>query len=93
MKNSISKTKMTATIVLVLLMASVTLMANVPVQPVQAQLAAEQQVTGPLPAGVTANYTRSTTAQLSFRPNPVGVGQIFLVNIWTTPATHAESNA
>jgi hypothetical protein len=89
MKNSISKTKMTATIALVLLMASFTLMANVPVQPVQAQLAAQQPVTGPLQTGVTVNYTRVTAAQLSFRPNPVGVGETILVNMWTTPAPGA----
>ncbi len=31
-----------------------------------------------------------TEAYLSFRPNPVGVNQTFLVNIWITPATHVS---
>ncbi len=31
-----------------------------------------------------------TEAYLSFRPNPVGLGQPFLVNIWITPATHVQ---
>jgi hypothetical protein len=31
-----------------------------------------------------------TEAYLSFRPNPVGLNQPFLVNIWITPATHVQ---
>jgi hypothetical protein len=71
-------------IALVLLMASVALTTV----PVQAQIirAAEQPVSGPLPAGVTPAVTIHTTASINIRPNPVGVGQPFLVNIWTTPA-------
>jgi outer membrane protein assembly factor BamB len=88
MKN-LSKAKLTATIVLFLLMASVTLMA-MPVQPVQAQLASEQPNSGDIPTGSTANATVETNAYLSFRPNPVGVGQTFLVNIWVTPAPAAQ---
>ena len=78
----INKTKMTATIVLVLLMASVTLTA----MPVKAQGLTLQPTGGiPLPAGVTADETYNTVAHLSFRPNPVGLGQTFLVNIWLQP--------
>ena len=87
MKNSISKTKMTATIAIVLLMASVTLMA----MPVQAQETAHGgQPTlgyeGPttIPAGQTADFTISPLAFLSVSPNPIGVGQELLVNVWTT---------
>ncbi|MEM2099537.1 MAG: PQQ-binding-like beta-propeller repeat protein, partial [Candidatus Bathyarchaeia archaeon] len=43
----------------------------------------------PLPAGVKADVEVKTIAYMSFRPNPVGVGQTFLVNLWTTPALHA----
>ncbi len=43
-----------------------------------------------LPAGVTPDVTVETTAYLSFRPNPVGLNQIFLVNVWLTPATHVS---
>ena len=74
---------------ILLLMASAALLA-MPVQPVQAQPSATQPVSGPLPAGVTPNVTITTQARLSFRPNPIGVGQTFLVNIWTNPGTHVE---
>ena len=42
----------------------------------------------PLPSGVTANITVDTLAFLSFSPNPVGVNQQVLVNIWFNPPTH-----
>ena len=81
MKNSISKTKMTATIVIVLLMASATLFAT---NSAQAQLITDGG-SRPLPAGVTPDVTTSSTSHLSFRPNPVGVGQTILVNMWMEP--------
>jgi hypothetical protein len=43
-----------------------------------------------LPSGVTPDVTVKAIAYLSFRPNPVGLGQTFIVNIWTTPALHAS---
>ena len=64
-----------AVIALVLLIASVTLMA-MPVQQVEAQN--EIQVV--------------THAYLSFRPNPVGLGQPILINLWTTPAVNLYRN-
>lgn len=70
-------------IILALLMTTVTLIAT-PIQVVQAQRQAGQQ----LPPGVTPAFQTDTRAYLSFRPNPVGVGQTFLVNMWTTPALH-----
>jgi hypothetical protein len=49
--------------------------------------AAEQSVSGSLPSGVTPDITvTGTKAYLSFRPNPVGVGQSILVNMWINPA-------
>ena len=84
-----TKLKTTATIILILLMASVTLLA-IPAQPVQAQLAAQQPVSGPLPAGITVDNVVNTVAFISFRPNPVGLGQPILVNIWTSPSIHVE---
>jgi outer membrane protein assembly factor BamB len=42
-----------------------------------------------LPSGVTPDVRVPTIACLSFRPNPVGIGQTILVNMWTLPATHA----
>jgi hypothetical protein len=43
-----------------------------------------------LPAGVTPDEEFEARAFLSFRPNPVGVNQIILVNIWVTPAVHVS---
>ena len=43
---------------------------------------------GPPPAGVTPAYTFETVAYLSFRPNPIGVGQSLLVNVWLSPGTY-----
>src|SRR4030067_2286830 len=65
--------------------ASVSLMSNVTITPVQAQLAAQQPVSGALPAGATANVTVVTIPYLSYRPNPVGTGQPVLINIWMQP--------
>lgn len=42
-----------------------------------------------LPSGVTPEVNVEAKAYLSFRPNPVGLGQTFLVNMWMTPALHA----
>ncbi len=42
-----------------------------------------------LPSGVTPDVTVNAKAYLSFRPNPVGLEQTFLVNVWLTPASHA----
>jgi hypothetical protein len=43
---------------------------------------------GPLPSGVTPNYTIGRLAFISVSPDPIGVNQQILVNIWTTPGTH-----
>jgi hypothetical protein len=75
--------------VLVLLMASVPMIAL----QAQAQYTNMQEggsTPGPLAAGVTADFTVQTRAFLSFRPNPVGAGQTFLVNMWLNPAMHAS---
>jgi outer membrane protein assembly factor BamB len=79
------------------MIALVLMMAILPITALQAQ--AQTQYTnrqeggstpGPLPAGVTADYSVETRAFLSFRPTVVGVGQTFLVNMWLNPATHAS---
>ncbi len=82
----ISKTNIAA-IALILLMISVMVTLYMPVH---AQLAAEQPVSGPLPAGKTPSITITTASYLAFSPNPIGVGQTLLVNMWTKPATHVE---
>jgi outer membrane protein assembly factor BamB len=96
---TINKTKAATVIAIVLLMASVTPMAMI-VQPVQAQdLSGDtydytlahgyknpQSIYGiPLPAGVTPDFTQATIAHVSFTPDPIGVGQPLLVNVWISP--------
>jgi len=91
MQISINKTKLTATIIAVLLVTSVCLlMINIPVQ---AQTEYTNQQEGgsiPLPAGVTPDLSIPTRAFLSFRPNPVGVDEVILVNLWLNPALHVS---
>jgi hypothetical protein len=82
--STINKTKLTASIAIVLLIASAfVVMINAPVQAQD-----NEPVPGPLPSGVTPEWTESTRAFLSFRPNPVGVNQIIMVNMWVNPALH-----
>ena len=85
MQLTINKAKLLATIAIVLFIASISLV-EMPVQHVQAQLAAKQPYIGPLQAGDTAAVTAVTRAFLSFVPNPIGVGQTLLVNFWINPA-------
>ncbi|MDH5771468.1 MAG: hypothetical protein OEZ25_09315, partial [Candidatus Bathyarchaeota archaeon] len=89
MKNLRNKTK-TSAIALVLLMASVMLIANVPVQAQDEYTNMQEGGSIPLPPGVTPDVEVDTFAGLSFRPDPVGLDQVFLVNIWIIPATHAS---
>jgi hypothetical protein len=87
MQLSINKTK-TATLLFIALLAASTLaMLTVPVK-AQAE---GPGTSGPPPAGVTYTSVK-VVPHLSFRPTTVGLGQEFLVNIWTTPATHAARN-
>jgi hypothetical protein len=77
----------TTIIALTLVVASLTLFAL----PVYAQIGPHgyyderEGGSSPLPAGVTANENYNAIAHLSFRPNPIGVGQPLLVNIWMQP--------
>jgi len=43
-----------------------------------------------VPAGAQINFTFSPLAYLSVSPNPVGLGQFILVNLWMTEAPAAE---
>ena len=79
-KNSTRKTRTIAAIIFALLMISGTFMT----QPAQAQTLT-QTTPGPLPSGVVPILTVETLPYLSFSPNPVGVGQTFLVNLWLQP--------
>lgn len=69
--------KLTSTIVISLLMTSIALIAlSAEAQPTTSNSRLQGSV--PLPAGVTANITVDTLGFLSFRPNPVGIGQTVL---------------
>ncbi len=85
MRLSRNMAKTTVVIIIVLLTASIVLM-TMQISPVKAQLAATQPVAGPLPAGATVDTTAETLASLSFRPNPIGLGQGLLINMWLVPA-------
>ena len=78
----------TTAIALVLLMASVMLMAV----PAQAQTYTNVQEGGSiqLPSGVTPDFSVGTNSFLSFRPSPVGMGQSILVNVWVEPPIHVS---
>jgi hypothetical protein len=78
--------KMETLAILALLMASMTLLT----MPVQAALPTTNYTGGPLPAGVTPDVTLDTIPYLSVSPNPIGVGQPLLVNIWVQPATQVN---
>lgn len=81
------KTKILALIVAILITTSIAAMAA----PVKAQVQAHggQPTVGfegptAIPAGETADYTIKSQAFLSVSPNPIGVNQEVLVNVWTT---------
>jgi PQQ-like domain len=84
--------KKTATVIILASIISLAFPATAMILQVEAQQTSAQnprlQGSVPLPAGVTANITVETLIFLSFRPNPVGVGQTVLVNIWFNPPTH-----
>jgi len=88
LKNNMAKA---IVITLALLMVFVALNNNA----VKAQVAVTNpqeggSTPGPLPAGVTADVTIHTVPYLSFRPNPIGVGQTLLVNLWITTSLHVS---
>ncbi len=81
------KTKFTAIFIVVLLMTSIfMLLATTQAQTEYTNLQEGGSI--PLPSGVTPDLTLETIAYLSFRPQTVGLGQAFLVNIWLQPPLH-----
>jgi hypothetical protein len=76
---------MTATIAIFLMVS--TLMMLPP--SVLAQELPTVQTIGPRPAGVTDDMTVPTEIMLMCRPNPIGLSQELLVNIWTVRAPGA----
>ena len=82
MKNTFSKRKIALAIVAILLMTSTMLME----MPANAQYT-NMQDSGSIavPANVTPDESYTTVAHLSFRPNPIGLGQPLLINLWMQP--------
>ncbi len=105
MKFLMNKKKMTATTIIVTLVASIALFAIANAQTVfypviggvdlrQVGLMENQMPAGilygwgtRLPAGVTPDIRMPTRAYMSFTPNPIGVGQTLLVNVFYTPSS------
>ncbi len=76
----------TATLVIFFLFMSLNIAMESPIKPTEAQLAAQQPVSGPIPAGITVARQSETRAFLSAKPVIVGIGQELLVNFWINPA-------
>ncbi|MGD6809613.1 MAG: PQQ-binding-like beta-propeller repeat protein [Candidatus Bathyarchaeia archaeon] len=88
MKNNykIQKRKATALFIALLMMSSALLL----MLPTQAQILAQNQpIPGPLQSGISTASV-NTVAHLSARPNPIGLNQLLLINIWLTPAPGAN---
>ena len=85
-KSNFKNSKILSISVIILLMASVLMISN---SFANAQTAPTTITSGPLANGVEVNQT-TISAHLSFRPNPIGVGQSVLVNYWTSPAPGAN---
>jgi hypothetical protein len=75
---------------LMLLLASSTFMGLLETAKAQEHGGAPQLTPWPTtpPPGVTPNVTLATTAFMSISPNPLGVGQPVLVNLWLEPPVH-----
>jgi hypothetical protein len=88
MSKKISKTIISTIIFMTLLIA---IIAEIPIA-VQGQTTTNNRdgAAIPLPSGVTPDVTYETIAHMSFRPNPIGLGQPLLVNIWMQPPTHVS---
>jgi hypothetical protein len=91
------KTKLTATVIIAILVFSTFMLLTAPLQAQDdhggspEQVGMSGSVVGALPAGADPDYTYpGVAARLAFTPNPVGVNQIFIINIWVTPPPSAE---
>ena len=81
----IANSKINTVLILALLLTS-TILIVMPIQQAKAQkiVSGDSQ---PLPSGGAPDHTIATKAYLSFRPNPVGLNQVLLVNMWVNPST------
>ena len=94
-----NKSKISAAIICFLVASIAILTMPTIIKPVEAQQVLPAGVTPTnlqkggstlLPAGATPDATIDTIPHISFRPNPIGIGQPLLVNIWMQPSTHAS---
>ena len=82
---SVKLTKLAIVFAIFLMISPIVMMSNDTIISAKAQLATEQPTAGALPSGVTPSITIETIPFLSFSPNPIGVGQMLLVNMWLIP--------
>ncbi len=74
-----------ATALIMLMFSSVIIGLQGPLVNAAATYPPQQSGSIDLPSGVTPDMTVQPTLGLSFRPNPVGLGQTILVNMWMEP--------
>ena len=86
MKKNNLKIELTTIVTIALLMTTVSVL----VISVNAQDLPEDIVIGPAPAGVTEDMMVPTEIILMIRPNPIGLNQEFLANIWTVRAPGSQ---
>jgi len=79
--------KIASVITIILLLSSAVLMMT---PHAESQVATEQPTSGELPSGATPSITIDTLPYLSFSPNPIGVGQSLLVNMWLIPPINVQ---
>jgi hypothetical protein len=83
--------KKIAIAIITIAFAMASIMQLLPLVQAQTTLKNPQDGIGkPLPAGVTPDVSYETIAHMSFRPNPVGLGQPLLVNLWMQPPIHVS---
>ncbi|PVX23460.1 MAG: hypothetical protein CW691_10550, partial [Candidatus Bathyarchaeum sp.] len=92
MEISHKQSKITAMFVATILMISTFMLV---IAPLNAQTPDSEgmsgSIVGPAPNGVDIDYTYANIeARLAFTPNPIGVNQIFTINLWITPPPSAE---
>src|SRR4030067_2210165 len=92
MKFTTNRTRAITVMALILFISTLTLMTNISVkaqddQPHGGAPQLNAWATSP-PPGVTPSVTVTSTAFMSFRPDPVGLAHTIMVNIWLEPATH-----
>jgi hypothetical protein len=78
----------TTAIILTLMMASSIALIAFPAQAQTTYTNLQDGYGVALPAGVIPDVTLDTHPGLSVRPNPVGIGQTVLINMWINPPLH-----